>query len=179
MVSFRTTCAEFRSIYAEFRSILRIQIQTYIILCPTTTWRKSGKKITTRSTRCTSTAGQTSSFKEGSKKNKNEFVDNLLTHRIPATSNDGKNEKQLSASPVSSACPASPAGRPPLNSGPPRLVPAYSGARFWAFSSTDKTMVPSGSFLTLLIPGCSFSNSSRIRFCLVSVWTRVLFSFCT
>ena len=64
MVSFRTIYAEFRSTCAEFRSILRIQIQTYIILCLITVWRQSEKKIkkTTRSTRCTrstSTAGRT------------------------------------------------------------------------------------------------------------------------
>jgi len=40
-----------------------------------------------------------------------ELPDNLLTHRIPATSNDEKNEKQPSACPVSPACPASPANR--------------------------------------------------------------------
>jgi len=66
----RTTCGESRTIYAEFRSILRMQIQTYIILCLRTVWRKSEHKIkkTTRSTRCTRSArttGQTSTFKEG------------------------------------------------------------------------------------------------------------------
>ncbi len=70
MVIFRTIYAEFRSTCAEFRSILRIQIQTYIILCLITVWRKSENKIKkttrcTRSTRCTRTTGQTSSFKEG------------------------------------------------------------------------------------------------------------------
>jgi len=42
---FRSTCGESRTIYAEFRSILRIQIQTYIILCLITTWRQSENKI--------------------------------------------------------------------------------------------------------------------------------------